>query len=143
MPNGRNPNLNKATIITKIGSVAEFSALLQKNPGVIILKFGAAWCGPCKKIEPLVEDWFRYMPANVVCGKIDIDDSLELYSFLKNKRRINGVPAILCYERGNFNYIPNDMTAGADPEKTNDFFKRCLDRAVAISTELEGTPGSP
>ena len=37
-----------------------------------IIKLGATWCGPCKKIEPLVNDWLQKMPINVCkCIKIN------------------------------------------------------------------------
>jgi len=113
-------------VITKIGSVVAFQQLLIDNPGWVVLKFGAEWCGPCKKIEGLVEQWFSVMPPTVQCCKIDVDESFELYGFLKSKRRINGIPAILAYRKGNLNYIPNDMMAGADVAQVNAFFQRCL-----------------
>ena len=117
---------NKPPIITKIASVAEFSQLLQNNQGLIILKFGAEWCGPCKKIEGLVNHWFANMPAEVQCGLIDVDENIELYGFLKSKKRINGIPAILCYVKGNTHYIPDDMAVGADDKQINGFFQRSL-----------------
>lgn len=128
-PNENNPSTplvkpEPLPIITKIESVIAFQKLLIDNPGVVVLKFGAEWCGPCKKIESLVEQWFAAMPATVQCCKIDVDESFELYGFLKSKRRINGIPAILAYRKGNLNYIPNDMMAGADVAQVNAFFQR-------------------
>ena len=128
-PNENNPSTplvkpEPLPIITKIESVIAFQKLLIDNPGVVVLKFGAEWCGPCKKIEGLVEQWFAAMPATVQCCKIDVDESIELYGFLKSKRRINGIPAILAYRKGNLNYIPNDMMAGADVAQVNAFFQR-------------------
>ena len=122
----------KPPIITKIESVAAFSELLKKNQGLIFVKFGAAWCGPCKRIEPLVNQWFSRMPDRVQCCLIDVDQNIELYSFLKNKRQINGIPAIMCYDKRNYNYIPTDMTAGADEKQTNAFFMRCMQRLDRI-----------
>jgi thioredoxin 1 len=113
-------------IITKIESTMAFQQLLIDNPGIVVLKFGAEWCGPCKKIESLVEQWFAAMPPTVQCCMIDVDESFELYGFLKAKRRINGIPAIMAYRKGNLNYIPNDMMAGADVAQVNAFFQRCL-----------------
>jgi len=113
-------------MITNIPSVDEFAKILSENPGLIVIKFGAEWCGPCKKIEPQVEHWFSTAPTNVVCGKIDIDINFEIYAFLKKKRVINGVPAIFCYKQGNVNYIPDDMVVGADSVAINNFFNRCV-----------------
>jgi thioredoxin 1 len=130
-PNENNPSTplvkpGPLPVITKIESVVAFQQLLINNPGVVVLKFGAEWCGPCKKIESLVEQWFAAMPSTVQCCMIDVDECFELYGFLKAKRRINGIPAILAYRKGNLNYIPNDMMAGADVAQVNAFFQRCL-----------------
>jgi thiol-disulfide isomerase/thioredoxin len=121
--------MSHAPIIKDIKTMGAFSELLNHNPGIIILKFGADWCGPCKMIEPCVNQWFAKMPAHqVLCGLIDVDDNFEVYGFLKNKRVLRGIPAMLCYYKGNTHYIPNDMTTGADRRATDDFFERCLDQ---------------
>lgn len=127
-----------STILTSIPSVQAFSDLLQSNPGIIILKFGAEWCGPCKRIEPLVNAWYAriasdsFFSTRVICGLIDVDENFEVYGFLKSKRRINGIPAILCYYKGNLSYIPEEMTAGSDVNQTNAFFERCLNAVKQI-----------
>jgi thioredoxin-like negative regulator of GroEL len=128
---------SKLPLITEISSINAFQDLLAKNPGLIIIKFGATWCGPCKKIEPLIDKWFEYLPGLVQCCKIDVDESIELYGFLKSKRRINGIPAVMCYYQGNLNYIPNDMIAGADVDQNNAFFQRCLQRLDLIKAAAE------
>jgi thiol-disulfide isomerase/thioredoxin len=118
--------------ITTLPTVQAFSDLLQTNSGLVILKFGAVWCGPCKRIEPLVNQWAEAISGNaalssrVTIGMLDVDENVEVYAFLKSKRRINGIPAILCWYKGNVNYIPDDMTAGSDVDQTNAFFQRCI-----------------
>lgn len=121
-----------STTLTTLSSMQAFSNLLQANPGLIILKFGAEWCGPCKRLEPLVQEWYAriasdaFFSTKVICGLIDVDENFEVYGFLKSKRRINGIPAILCYYKGNVHYIPDDMTAGFDVDETNALFERSL-----------------
>jgi thioredoxin 1 len=126
---------NRLPIINEIENLQAFQELLAKNPGLIIIKFGATWCGPCKKIEPVIDKWFAYLPSSVQCCKIDVDESIELYGFLKSKRRINGIPAVMCYQKGNLNYIPDDMIAGADVDLNNAFFHRCLNRLNLMSSQ--------
>lgn len=115
-------------ILTEIPSKENFAQLLQTNPGLLIIKFGATWCGPCKKIEGLVDQWFNQMPATVQCAIVDVDDCFEIYAFLKTKKMVNGIPVILCYQKGNLNYIPNDSVVGADVNQINLFFQRCLQK---------------
>ena len=113
-------------LISELHSLQSFSELLQNNPGLVIIKFGAEWCGPCKKIEGLVNNWFSRMPDNVQPAIIDVDECFEVYGFLKTKKRVNGIPVILCYYKGNYNYISDDTVIGADEKQINLFFERCL-----------------
>ena len=43
-----NPITNTKSIITGFNNRNEFLNALKMNPGVIIIKFGAEWCAPCK-----------------------------------------------------------------------------------------------
>ena len=115
------------TVVTNIKNADDLSELLQLNPGLIIIKLGATWCGPCKKIEPLVNEWLQKMPSNVCKAIIDIDENIDLYGFYKKKRVVQGVPTIMAYYEGNDHYIPDDITFGSDAKTTNDFFLRCVE----------------
>jgi thiol-disulfide isomerase/thioredoxin len=112
-------------IITEIKDRNHFAELLTSNPGLFFIKFGASWCGPCKTIDSGVKSYFERMPDTVQSAIIDIDKCTDVYAFLKSKRMINGVPVILCYNKGNLNYVPDDIIVGADKNKINDFFIRC------------------
>ena len=112
-------------IITKFETRDDFFKLLSNNPGLIIVKFGAEWCGPCKLIAPVLEGFFATSPDNVVCADIDVDESFDIYAFMKNKKMVNGIPVILCYKKGNTSFIPDDSITGADPGQLHAFFTRC------------------
>lgn len=120
-----------SSTITSIKDMNEFKTIIEKNPGLVLIKYGAEWCGPCKKIEPLVNEWFKKIndnTSNVQTYMIDVDECFELYSFMKGKRMIGGIPAIHCYEKGTITHIPNDMVVGASPYEINNFFNRCLQK---------------
>jgi thioredoxin 1 len=114
-----------SNVITEL-SKDDFVANLQNNRGAFVIKFGAEWCGPCKMIQPLVNEWMSRFPENVQGAVIDIDDNFEIYALLKSKRQINGVPAIMCYKRGNLTAIPDHIVVGTDVDKINQFFRQCI-----------------
>jgi thioredoxin-like negative regulator of GroEL len=122
--------MSQLPILTEINDRNHFAELLIQNPGLLIIKFGADWCGPCKKIERLVKEWFDRTNHKVQCAIIDVDESFDVYAFLKSKKMVHGIPAILCYENNNHTYIPNDTVIGADVEQINAFFTRNLSKVM-------------
>jgi thioredoxin 1 len=117
----------------EIPSVSHFQELLLQNPGVLIIKFGASWCGPCKRIDPVLLNYYKQMPYNVQCIVVDIDNSTEIYSFMRTKKMVSGVPALLCYIKGNHSYIPDASTIGADPAQIKLFFQKCYDASKQLA----------
>lgn len=109
----------------KVITLNDLATCLNENQSVFIMKLGAEWCGPCKKIEGLVKSCMDQAPLNVKCVIVDVDESLEIYSFLKKNRVINGIPAILGYYKGNVKHIPDDIVIGGDQNQVIAFFQRC------------------
>jgi len=122
-------------IISEIANRDSFFNLLCHNPGLILLKLSAKWCSPCKLIEQPVNAFFATSPPEVICGDIDVDISFDLYSFLKSKKMVNGIPALLCFKKGNTTYIPDDMVSGADPQELHRFFIRCGNHLIGSLTQ--------
>lgn len=127
-------------VISKFENRNDFLKLLKLNPGLVIVKLGASWCGPCKKIAHLVDAFFASSPPDVICADIDVDDSIDLYSYLKTKRMVNGIPVILMYKRGNVSFIPDDSVTGADPGALDAFFKRCGIQLIKIQKAYANVP---
>jgi thiol-disulfide isomerase/thioredoxin len=105
----------------------DLAALLAINNTVVILKFGANWCGPCKFIAKDVNEYMKRMPADMTCILVDIDDSIDLYAYLKTKKVVNGVPVLLAYYAGNLNCCaPDEVVIGTNMKDINLFFVKCI-----------------
>ncbi len=114
-------------ILTSIPTVAHFKEIIEKNKGTIIIKFGAEWCGPCKRIDAQVHQWFEFCSANkpnIQTYLIDVDDNIDVYGFLKTKKMVNGIPAIIIYKSPNNTFIPDDSVIGANPQEIDLLFRR-------------------
>ena len=66
--------------MTDINGMDELNDFIQKNTDkVILLYFGATWCGPCKKLKQdfANQNFMKNFP-NMVIGHIDIDENGEI-----------------------------------------------------------------
>jgi hypothetical protein len=130
----KNIVMPEKTIVTFFQSRQDFMRLLENNPGLVIIKLGATWCGPCKTIKTVVDAFFASSPSNVICCDIDVDQSTDLYVYLKSKKMVNGIPVLLCYKKGNKSFIPDDSITGSNPDGLDKFFKRCGMHLLSVAT---------
>jgi thiol-disulfide isomerase/thioredoxin len=100
----------------------QFLNLIQDNTGLIVIKFGASWCGPCKVIHKEVQSQFKDLPSHIVCYDLDIDDCPDLYSYLKKRRQIRGVPTIMAFHHYNKSGVPDLTHSGSDIQGVQRFF---------------------
>ena len=98
---------------------------------MLIIKFTADWCGPCRGIKNLVEELVKELPNSIKFYEIDIDESLELYAKFKSKKMVSGIPAILGFKGGEKEhwYIPDDSVLSGNKDNIREFFKRCAEYA--------------
>jgi len=62
---------------------------------LVLVEFGATWCGPCKMMAPILEK-VSAQRADVKVCKIDIDDS----PLATEKHGIRSVPTVILYVDG-------------------------------------------
>ena len=55
-----------------------YDSVCQTPGAVVILDFFATWCGPCKIMAKILEDFAAQAPASIVIGKIDVGEAPEL-----------------------------------------------------------------
>lgn len=112
-------------LITEVDSLNDFNYILANNPGIVIVKFGATWCGPCKRIEPQVHHFMDHLPPTMQGLILDVDENFEIYGFFQKKRLLKGIPAILAFYVGDSANAPSDCVLGSNTEEINLFFERC------------------
>lgn len=89
--------------------IKEFNEILENN-NVVIAKFSATWCSPCKAMEPILESVAEKLEGKVKVVDIDVDDSPEL----STQYRVKNIPTIIYFKDGN----AQDKTIGAMSESS-------------------------
>ncbi len=64
--------------------------------GVVLVDFGAPWCGPCKALEPLVYQLGHELEGQLVAVKVDIDATPEVGALAG----VMSVPTLMLFKDG-------------------------------------------
>ena len=62
----------------------------------VVLDFYATWCGPCKKIAPIIEELAAEFDGKIAVGKCDVDENDEIAV----QYGIRNIPTVLFIKDG-------------------------------------------
>ena len=77
------------------GTKENFEAEVLNANGVVVVDFGANWCGPCKSLVPILDEVVEEDPSKKIV-KVDIDEQEELATQYK----IMSEPTLLVFKNG-------------------------------------------
>ena len=73
-----------------------FSELIQSDTPVLV-DFYADWCGPCKAMNPVIQEVARATQGKARVIKVDIDKSVQA----ANAYQVQAVPTFIIFKKGN------------------------------------------
>lgn len=65
--------------------------------GVTLVDFYADWCGPCRMMEPIIEELAKEMEGKAKIAKIDIETSQKVTSNFN----VTSIPTLILFKNGN------------------------------------------
>jgi len=66
------------------------------DPKLIVLRYTAQWCSPCRAIAPIFDKLSEKYSDNVIMGKVDVDENPNL----SIEYGITNIPAVLFIKNG-------------------------------------------
>jgi thioredoxin 1 len=73
-----------------------FAAEVLQAAGPVLVDFSATWCGPCKKLEPVVHEIASEFAGRVKVVKVDVDQSPATAA----KFAVMSVPTLIFFRDG-------------------------------------------
>ena len=77
-------------------NVNNFQSEVINNDKITVVDFFADWCGPCRKLSPIMEEIEQELSDNVKFTKINTDNNIEL----AQNYQISGIPTLLVFKNG-------------------------------------------
>lgn len=77
-------------------SDGDFEESVLRSDKPFVLDFWAPWCGPCRMMEPVLEDLASEYAGRIVVGKLNVDDNPQTATSFD----ILSIPALLVFDKG-------------------------------------------
>ena len=86
----------------------DFQSKVLDSDKPVLVDFFATWCGPCKRVAPVLDEIASEMSGKAEVYKVDIDQSQDIAA----KYRVNSVPTMILFKGGE----PVKKIIGAQPK---------------------------
>ena len=109
-------------------SSEDFQLFIANKQKPLVVKFTADWCGPCKRIKPVVDEQVKILDDKIIYMEIDVDESFDVYATMKSKRMLSGIPTLMFYALDNKEFYPSLTTTGGNIDTVKGFFQDITNR---------------
>ena len=75
---------------------ATFDEVVLLSDKPVLVDFWAAWCDPCRMVDPVIDDICSEYDGKAVVGKVDVDANQEFAA----KYGVRNIPTVLVFHKG-------------------------------------------
>ncbi len=95
--------------MSEVISSQDFQSKVLEADKPVLVDFFATWCGPCKRLAPVLDEVAQEKAGQAYVYKVDIDQSPDLAA----SYRVNSVPTLILFDKGAI----KNKTLGAVPKQ--------------------------
>ncbi len=95
--------------MSEVISSQDFQSKVLEADKPVLVDFFATWCGPCKRLAPILDEVAQEKAGQAYVYKVDIDQSPDLAA----SYRVNSVPTLILFDKGAI----KNKTLGAVPKQ--------------------------
>jgi thioredoxin 1 len=88
-------SFNKETHLLKLKAAKDFKDIVEKSDVPVMVDFYADWCGPCKRLTPILEKKLDEK-KNFKLLKVNVDEHGEL----AEEHGVSGIPHVVLFKKG-------------------------------------------
>lgn len=89
---------------------SNFDTTITNNKLPILVDFSAAWCPPCRAMEPILENLAKEFNDRVTIAKVDVDENPTITAHFG----VRNLPTFIIFKDGK----PLERIVGAVPKNT-------------------------
>ncbi len=108
----------------KTFQTATFQADVLEASEPVLIDFWAAWCGPCRAMEPVVDQLALDLAGKVTVGKLDVDENPEIAM----QYGVMGIPTLGLFSGGR---MVDRLVGYPGPSGVKSWIARALETAAA------------
>lgn len=97
-------------------TAADFDSVVLQNENAVVVDFWAEWCGPCRMMNPVLEELAEARKGNTTVVKVNVDEQPELAS----RFGIRSIPTLLVFKNGELKQQVTGVTSASALSKMLD-----------------------
>ncbi|MBU0536999.1 MAG: thioredoxin [Gammaproteobacteria bacterium] len=96
-----------------------FNEAINNTKGPVLVDFWAEWCGPCKMMNPVLENLAGELDGSVAIAKLNVDESPDI----AQRYNVRGIPTLLLFNNGE---LVAQRTGAASQQQVKAFIEQSL-----------------